>query len=289
MPDGSIMKDSEMSREEKYNVGLVRLSSATSSDLSDVSSDSDSEADEELDNIDAFIKDIEDRGKPISTISPISKQYDSDESLEGSDFDDDDKALDDLFNEVALQELQAEDELEAYKKRGGYDPTPDPQSLFNYEAPIKAKVPSWAKSSRRGLGSAPIFKDIPVLDEISMSNKLDDFLKSQGREIDQPQVDEAYDVGFVLEDPTPLNQLGSPIRPRIRRREKQFGVTRQRRVALPPERTTKQLLQDAGVGKLSLGGAKNSYRLKDFEARRPPPNPQGIPVLQMLLKNNRKR
>ena len=290
-------------------------------------------------DVDAFIKDIEDRGKPISQISPISKHYDSDESLEGSDFDLDPEVIEDEDLNLTDEELEEDEEelqlrrrikkemdnIDLDKIRRGeilaptdvwkteyearltrargrplsrkekkrpppspsavYDPTPDPPSLFNYPAPIlprsrRHQVPTWATASRRSLSSATIFKDIPIIEGLSMENKLDDFLKSQGRELEQPQVDEAYDVGFVLED---------PIRPRIHRREKQFGITRQRRVAIKPDKTTKQLLQEAGVGKLSLGGAKKSYRLKDFEARERKPNPQGIPVLQMLLKNNRNR
>ena len=301
---------------EKKIEKIVRLSSATSSDL-----DTDS-SDEELEDIDAFIKDIEDRGKPISTISPISKQYDSDESLEGSDF------------ELSDEDLNLTDEeLEEYKDRGGYDPTPDPQSLFNYnyeyearltrargrplsrkvkkrrppspsavydptpdpqslfnynyeyDAPIlprsrrhqaktPPKVPSWAKTSRRGLKKSNMFED----------KKLDLAL---------PQVDEDYDVGFVFDDPTPTRRT---LRRDTERQETMYRgvldkpfIPRKRQVRKANIPSTQQLIGLAGVGNLSLGGTKKSYRLKDFEARRPPPNPQGIPVLQMLLKNNRNR
>ena len=256
---------------------IVRLSSATSSDL-----DTDS-SDEELDDIDTFIKDIEDRGKPISTISPISKQYDSDESLEGSDF------------ELSDEDLNLTDEeLEEYKDRGGYDPTPDPQSLFNYnyeyEAPIlprsrrhqaqtPPKVPSWAKTSRRGLKKSNMFDD----------KKLDLVLEEKAL----PQVDDDYDVGFVFDDPTPTRRT---LRRDTQRQETMYRgvldkpfIPRKRQVRKANIPSTQQLIGLAGAGNLSLGGTKKSYRLKDFEARRPPPNPQGIPVLQMLLKNNRSR
>ena len=271
MPDGSIMKDSEMP--------LRRLSSATSSDLDTDSS----ESDEELEDIDAFIKDIEDRGKPISTISPISKQYDSDESLEGSDF------------ELSDEDLNLTDEeLEEYKDRGGYDPTPDPQSLFNYnyeyDAPIlprsrrhqaktPPKVPSWAKTSRRGLKKSNMFDD----------KKLDLVLEEKAL----PQVDEDYDVGFVFDDPTPTRRT---LRRDTQRQETMYRgvldkpfIPRKRQVRKDNQPSTQQLIGLAGVGNLSLGGTKQSYRLKDFEARERKPNPQGIPVLQMLLKNNRNR
>ena len=263
---------------------IVRLSSATSSDLSD--DDSSSESDNELDDIDTFIKDIEDRGKPISTISPISKQYDSDESLEGSDF------------ELSDEDLNLTDEeLEEYKDRGGYDPTPDPQSLFNYnyeyEAPIlprsrrhqaqtPPKVPSWAKTSRRGLKKSNMFDD----------KKLDLALSVVEEKI-LPQVDDDYDVGFVFDDPTPTRRT---LRRDTQRQETMYRgvldkpfIPRKRQVRKANIPSTQQLIGLAGAGNLSLGGTKKSYRLKDFEARRPPPNPQGIPVLQMLLKNNRSR
>ena len=264
---------------------MRRLSSATSSDLSDVSDDDSSgdEVDNELDDIDTFIKDIEDRGKPISTISPISKQYDSDESLEGSDL------------ELSDEDLNLTDEeLEEYKDRGGYDPTPDPQSLFNYnyeyEAPIlprsrrhqaqtPPKVPSWAKTSRRGLKKSNMFDD----------KKLDLVLEEKIL----PQVDDDYDVGFVFDDPTPTRRT---LRRDTQRQETMYRgvldkpfIPRKRQVRKANIPSTQQLIGLAGAGNLSLGGTKKSYRLKDFEARRPPPNPQGIPVLQMLLKNNRSR
>ena len=274
--------------QQKKDTPLRRLSSATSSDLSDVSDDDSSgdEVDNELDDIDTFIKDIEDRGKPISTISPISKQYDSDESLEGSDF------------ELSDEDLNLTDEeLEEYKDRGGYDPTPDPQSLFNYnyeyEAPIlprsrrhqaqtPPKVPSWAKTSRRGLKKSNMFDDKKL--DLALSVVEENIL---------PQVDDDYDVGFVFDDPTPTRRT---LRRDTQRQETMYRgvldkpfIPRKRQVRKANIPSTQQLIGLAGAGNLSLGGTKKSYRLKDFEARRPPPNPQGIPVLQMLLKNNRSR
>lgn len=274
--------------QQKKDTPLRRLSSATSSDLSDVSDDDSSgdEVDNELDDIDTFIKDIEDRGKPISTISPISKQYDSDESLEGSDL------------ELSDEDLNLTDEeLEEYKDRGGYDPTPDPQSLFNYnyeyEAPIlprsrrhqaqtPPKVPSWAKTSRRGLKKSNMFDDKKL--DLALSVVEENIL---------PQVDDDYDVGFVFDDPTPTRRT---LRRDTQRQETMYRgvldkpfIPRKRQVRKANIPSTQQLIGLAGAGNLSLGGTKKSYRLKDFEARRPPPNPQGIPVLQMLLKNNRNR
>ena len=108
-----------------------------------------------------------------------------------------------------------------------------------------------------------------------------------------PQVDEDYDVGFVFDDPTPTRRT---LRRDTERQETMYRgvldkpfIPRKRQVRKANIPSTQQLIGLAGVGNLSLGGTKKSYRLKDFEARRPPPNPQGIPVLQMLLKNNRNR
>lgn len=71
-----------------------------------------------------------------------------------------------------------------------------------------------------------------------------------------------------------------------KRRQKRTPPTRQQRVGVPSN--TKQSLREAGVGNLSLGGATQSYRLRDFEMF--PPNPDQQPnILNQLIKNNRDR
>jgi hypothetical protein len=69
-------------------------------------------------------------------------------------------------------------------------------------------------------------------------------------------------------------------------RKKRTPPTRQQRVGVPSN--TKQSLREAGVGNLSLGGATQSYRLRDFEMF--PQNPDQTPsTLNLLIKNNRNR
>ena len=71
-----------------------------------------------------------------------------------------------------------------------------------------------------------------------------------------------------------------------KRRQKRTPPTRQQRVGVPSN--TRQSLQEAGVGNLSLGGATQSYRLRDFEMF--PPNPDQSPnIFNQLIKNNRNR
>ncbi len=71
-----------------------------------------------------------------------------------------------------------------------------------------------------------------------------------------------------------------------KRRQKRTPPTRQQRVGVPTN--TRQSLEEAGVGQLSLGGATQSYRLRDFEMF--PPNPDQQPnILNKLIKNNRSR
>jgi len=85
-------------------------------------------------------------------------------------------------------------------------------------------------------------------------------------------------------------------------RKKRTPPTRQQRVGVPTN--TRQSLEEAGVGNLSLGGATQSYRLRDFEARPKPmitgrtsagsfsflPAPEDEPTaFNMLIKNNRNR
>ena len=133
-----------------------------------------------------------------------------------------------------------------------------------------------------------------ALDDDELAQELEDFLEETPTPRQptpsptfQPQTPEGLYERFGGATPPLPTPEGTRLLFRSpKSRVKRTPPTRQQRVGVPIN--VRQSLEQAGVGNLSLGGATQRYRLRDFEVF--PPNPDQQPsVLSQLVKNNRNR